>query len=122
MSRWMWKVVEDKINEARIIKTERERIKEKKRQREKKKEFKKPTVEKEMKTARIIEEKQEEEKDLIEIKTVEEIVLKRFYKYLKESKRMLMRKTWNYTIDFKEGFVPKKEKIYLSLRIKKKKV
>jgi len=31
-----------------------------------------------MKTARIIEEKQEEEKDLIEIKTVEEIVLKRF--------------------------------------------
>jgi len=51
-----------------------------------------------MKVTRIIEEKQEKEEDLIEIRIVEEIVPRRFYKYLKmfeknESKRMLMRKT-----------------------------
>ena len=46
----------------------------------------------------IIEEKQEEEKDLIEIRTVEEMVSRRFHKYLKvfekkESERMPTRKT-----------------------------
>ena len=45
----------------------------------------------------MIEEKQEEKKDLIEIRTVEEIVLRRFHQYLKmfekeKSERMLMRK------------------------------
>jgi len=54
-------------------------------QREKKKEFKKLTV-------------QEEEEDLIEIRTVEEMVPRRFHKYLKmfekkEPKRMPTRKT-----------------------------
>ena len=46
----------------------------------------------------MIEEKEKEEKTLIEIRTVEEIVPKRFYKYLKmfekkESERMLKKKT-----------------------------
>jgi len=80
-----------------------------------------------MKIARMIEEKQEEEKDLIEFRTVEEMVPRRFYKYLKmfekkESERMLMSKTWNHTIDFREGFFPKKEKIYLLSRIEREKV
>ena len=49
-----------------------------------------------MKVTKMIEEKQEEE-DLIKIRIVEEIVLRRFYKYLKmfeknESEKMLMRK------------------------------
>jgi len=38
-------------------------------------------VEKEMEIARIMEEKQEEEKNMIEIRTVEEIVSQRFHKY-----------------------------------------
>ena len=51
-----------------------------------------------MEIARIIKKKQEEEKDLIEIRTVEKMVPKRFHKYLKvfekkKSERMLMRKT-----------------------------
>jgi len=51
-----------------------------------------------MKIARMVEEKQEEEKDLIEIKTVEKMVCRRFYKYLKvfkkkELERVLTRKT-----------------------------
>jgi len=40
----------------------------------------------------------------------------------KESERMPMRKTWNHAIDFKEGFVPKKGKIYLLSRIERKEV
>ena len=44
---------------------------------------------------------------------VEEIVPRRFYKYLKlfekkESERMLTRKIWDHAIDLREGFVLKK--------------
>ena len=52
-------------------------------QKEKRKEFRKLIVEEEMEIVRMIEEKQEEERDLIEIRTVEEMVLRRFHKYLK---------------------------------------
>jgi len=46
----------------------------------------------------MIEEKEKEEEDLIEIRTVEEMVPRRFHKYLKvfekkESESMLMKKT-----------------------------
>ena len=46
----------------------------------------------------MVETKQDEEEDLIEIRTVREIVPRRFHKYLKmfekkESERMLMKKT-----------------------------
>ena len=66
-------------------------------QREKKKQFRKPTVEKEIKIARMIEEKQEEKEDLIEIRTVKEMIPRRFHKYLKvlekkESERIPTRK------------------------------
>ena len=75
----------------------------------------------------MIEEKQEEEEDLIKIRTVEEIISRRFYKYLKmfekkESERIPMRKIWDHVIDLREGFVPKKGKIYPLLRIERKKV
>ena len=68
-----------------------------------------------MEIARIVKEKQKEEKDLIEIRIVEEMVPKRFHKYLKvfqknKSEKMLTRKTQNHTIDFREGFVLKKER------------
>ncbi len=63
----------------------------------------------------MIEEKKEEEEDLIEIRTVKEIVSRQFIKYLKMFKkrkleRMLMRKIWDHAIDLREGFVPKKRK------------
>jgi len=80
-----------------------------------------------MKIVRIVKEKQKEKEDLIEIRTVEEIVSRRFYKYLKmfkkkESKRILTRKTWDYIIDIREGFVLKKEKIYLLSKMKREEV
>ena len=50
---------------------------------QKKRKFRKLIVEKEMEITRIIEEKQEKEKYLIEIRIVEEIVPTRFHKYSK---------------------------------------
>ena len=63
----------------------------------------------------------------MEIRAVNEIVPKRFHKYLKmlekkESERMLTRKTWDHVIDLREGFVLKKGKIYLLSRIEKEEV
>ena len=89
--------------------------------RKRKKKFRKPIVEEEMEIARLVEEKQDEEEDLIEIRMVEEIVSKKFHKYLKvfekrEPERMLIRKIWNHAIDLREKFVPKK-KIYLLSRM-----
>ena len=40
----------------------------------------------------------------------------------KESERMLVRKTWDHAIDLREGFVSKKGKIYLLLRIEREEV
>jgi len=67
-------------------------------QREKKKEFRKPTVEEEIEIARMVGKKQKEKKDLIKIRTVEEMVPRSFHKYLKvfekkKSEKMLTRKT-----------------------------
>ena len=69
-------------------------------------------MEKEIKIAMMVEEKQEKEENLIEIRTVEEIVPRRFHKYLKmfekkKSERMVIRKTWDHTIDLREEFVTK---------------
>ena len=66
-----------------------------------------------MKITRVIKEKEEKEEDLIEIRIVKKIVSRRFYEYLKvfekkKSERMLTRKIWDYAIDIREGFVPKK--------------
>ena len=77
--------------------------------------------------ARIMKEKEEEEEDLIELRTTEEMVSQRFHKYLKvfkkkDSERMPTRKTWDHAIDLREGFVPKKGKIYLLSRVEREKV
>ena len=50
-----------------------------------------------------------------------------FHKYLKvfkkkELERMLMRKAWDHAIDLREGFVPKKKKIYPLLRVEREEV
>ena len=97
-------------------------------QKKRKKKFRKLIIEEEMEIAKMVEEKkQEKEKDLINIITVKEMVLRRFHKYLKmlekkESERMLTRKTWDHVIDLREGFVLKKGKIYLLSRIEKEEV
>ena len=84
-------------------------------------------IEEEKTIARIMEEKEEEKADLIELRVTDEIVPQRFHKYLKvfekkDSERMPMRKAWDHTIDLRERFVPKKGKIYPLLRVEREKV
>ena len=55
-------------------------------------------IEEEKMIARIVKEKENKEKDLIELRATEEMVLRRFHKYLKvfekkDSERILTRKT-----------------------------
>ena len=85
------------------------------------------TIEEEKTIARIIAEKKDEDEDWIELRATEEIVLQRFHKYLKvfekkDSERMPMRKTWDHAIDLREGFVPKKGKIYPLSRVEREEV
>ena len=59
--------------------------------------------------------------------TVEELVLKRFWKWRKvfekaEPERMPVRKPWDHAIELKEGFVPRKGKVYSLSRDKKEEV
>jgi len=70
----------------------------KKQEEKEEKERRKPTIEEEKMIARIVEEKENEEEDLIELRATEEMVPRRFHKYLKvfekkDSERMLTRKT-----------------------------
>ena len=57
--------MENQVDKARITKIEE------KKQKERKEKFRKLTVEKEMEIVRMVEEKQDKEKDLIEIRIVE---------------------------------------------------
>ena len=70
---------------------------------------------------RIMEEKENKEEDLIELRATDEIVPRWFHKYLKMFKKNLeripMRKAWNHAIDLRKGFVSKKDKIYLLSRV-----
>ena len=55
------------------------------------------------------------------------LVLERLHKWIqvfgkKASERMSTRKLWDYAIDMKEGFVPRKEKVYLLSRKERKEV
>ena len=89
--------------------------------------MRKPTIEEEKTIVRIMEEKEEEEEDLIELRATDEMVPRRFHKYLevfekKDSERMPMRKAWDHAIDFRERFVPKKGKIYLLSRVEREEV
>ena len=59
--------------------------------------------------------------------TVEELVPKKFWKWRKvfgkaELERMLVQKPWDYAIELKEGFVPRKGKVYSLSRDEREKV
>ena len=75
-----------------------------------------------------MEEKEEEsDKEDIIVRKTEEMVPRQFHKYLKvfekkDSERIPTRKTWDHAIDLKEGFVPKKGKIYPLSRVEREEV
>jgi len=92
-----------------------------------KKERRKPMIKEVKMIERIMEEKENEEEDLIELRATDEIVPRWFHKYLKvfekkDSEGMPMRKAWDHAIDLREGFVPKKGKIYPLLRVEREEV
>jgi len=75
----------------------------------------------------MMENREKEEKAREDRRKVEDMVPKRFHKWLKvfgkqESEQMLVRKTWDYAIDLQEKFVPKKSRIYPLSRIEREKV
>ena len=112
----------------RQIKPEQQKQKEKKEKKfkKKKKEFRKLTVEEKIEIVRIIEEKEKDKEDLIEIRIVEKMIPRRFHKYLKvfekkELERMSMRKIWNHIIDLREEFISKKKERYICCQEQKKK-
>ena len=62
----------------------------------------------------IWDEEEEVAKSEVEAK---KLVLEKFHKWIKvfdkkQSERMPTRKLWNHAIDMKEGFIPRKEKVY----------
>jgi len=76
---------------------------------------------------------EEKEKEVKKVKkdedeeTLKKLVPKRFWKWKrvfgkKESERMPVQKTWDHTIELKEGFVLKKEKVYSLSREEREKV
>jgi len=59
--------------------------------------------------------------------TLKRLVPKRFWKWKKvfgkkESERILVQKTWDHAIELKEGFIPKKGKMYSLLREEREEV
>ena len=99
----------------------------KQKKRKEKKERRRPTIEKVRIIERIREEKENEGEDVIESRATEEMVPRRFHKYLKvfekkDSKRMPTRKAWDHAIDLREWFVPKKGKIYPLSRVEREEV
>ena len=115
----MWKEVENRRQMKPGWKKQEER--------EEKKERRRLMIEEEKMIVRMVEEKENEEEDLIELRATEEMVPRRFHKYLKvfgkkNSERMPTRKAWDHAIDLREGFAPKKGKIYPLSRIEREEV
>jgi len=69
---------------------------------------------------------EEEEAARLEVEA-KKLVLEKFHKWIKvfgekQSERMPTRKVWDYAIEVKEGFVPRKGKVYLLLREEREEV
>ena len=74
-----------------------------------------------------MEDREREEEAIEDRRKVEDMVPKRFHKWLKvfrkqESEWMPVRKTWDHAIDLQEEFVPRKDRIYPLSRIEREEV
>jgi len=99
---------------------EEEMKKEVGRKREEKDRKKKQKKEKTMEVKRVAEEWEiwdEEEEVAMSEEKAKKLVPRKFHKWIKvfgkkQSERMPMRKVWDHAIEVKEGFVPRKGKVY----------
>ena len=90
------------------------------KKREKKDKKKKQKRERTMKVKKVVKKWKiwnEEEEAAKSEKEAKRLVLEKFHQWIKvsrkkQSERMPMRKQWDHVIDVKEGFVPKKGKVY----------
>jgi len=99
----------------------------KKQEEREEKERRRPTIEEEKMIARIVEPSWNHFFCRPQLYQILLFILLFFHKYLKvfekkDSERMPTRKTWDHTIDLRKGFVPKKGKIYLLLRVEREEV
>ena len=117
-----------------MAKTEEARSKRKSRKKKGRKggkiKEKKPKKEKTMEVKKVVEEQKiwDEEKKVARSETeAKKLVPEKFHKWIKvfgkkQSERMLTRKIWDHAIDIKEGFVPRKRKVYPLSREEREKV
>ena len=109
---------------------EEERKETKRKGIEEEKTKKKPKKEKIIEIKKVAEEWKiwNKEEEIVKSETeAKKLVLERFYKLIyvfskKTSKRMPTRKLWDYVIDTKKGFIPRKEKVYSLLREEREEV
>jgi len=117
MSGRVWEVVEASAREVRMGETKGRRGKRGSREKERKKKQKKRKMVEVRKVAEeweIWDEKEEAAKSEEEAK---KLVPEKFHRWIKvfgkkQSERMPTRKLWDHAIDVKEGFMPRKEKVY----------
>ena len=123
-----WRPVQGKSGWEKQKKEERkeevEKRKEEKEKRKKQKKRKTVEVRKVVEEWEIWDEEEEVAKSEAEAK---KLVPERFHKWIKvfgkkQSERMPTRKLWDHVIDMKEGFVPRKGKVYLLSREEREKV
>jgi len=112
---------EEEMKEEAGKKREEEAEKQKKRKQKRKRTIEVKRVAKEWE---IWDEEEEAAKSEAEVK---KLVPEKFYKWIKvfskkQSERMSTRKIWDYAIDMKEGFVPRKGKVYLLSREEREEV
>jgi len=123
-----WRPVQGKSEwEKQKEEEAKEKVEKKKEEKEKKKKQKKGKT---MEVRKIAEEWEiwNEEEEAAKSETeAKKLVPKRFHEWIKvfgkkQSERMPTRKLWDHTIDVKEGFVPRKGKVYLLSREEREEV
>jgi len=123
MSRRMWKVVETKTRKTRMVKTKEGRGKRREENVEKQKKIK-PKRERTMEVKRVAKEWEiwDEKEEAAKLETeAKKLVLEQFHRWIKvfskkQLERMSIQKIWDHAINIKEGFVPRKGKVYLLSR------
>ena len=127
----MWETVETSAREIGVEKQKEEEAREEKEERREKKEKKKNQKKRKIVEVRKVAEEweiwdEEEEVAKLEVE-VKKLVPEKFHKWIKvfgknQSERMPTRKLWDHVIDVKEGFVPRKGKMYPLSREEKEEV
>jgi len=126
MSGRVWQAMEASAGKIRVGETERRESKGRSEKEKKKKQKKGKTVEvkKVAEEWEILDKKEEVARSE---KEANKLVPEKFHRWIKvfgkkQSERMLTRKMWDHAIDIKEGFVPRKRKVYLLSREEREEV